>query len=147
LRSLCNSLGLDITDKDLGDLVRLMDRDGSGSIDFKEFVAVMAAQFYNPPSESDMRTAFDFFDKDGSGTITADELLAAMSKFKKTVTKQEVQRMISTIDKDRDGRINFRGLLLQRFFISFSNSATSLLIHSMKISRRVILTEEEKLCQ
>jgi Ca2+-binding EF-hand superfamily protein len=50
-------------------LMKLMDKDGSGAIDFEEFATVMGAQFYKQPSKKDLEEAFKYFDKDSSGTI------------------------------------------------------------------------------
>jgi Ca2+-binding EF-hand superfamily protein len=40
-----------------------MDKDNSGQIDFEEFAAVMADQFYRKPSRKELETAFKYFDK------------------------------------------------------------------------------------
>jgi Ca2+-binding EF-hand superfamily protein len=102
-------MSLAVTDADIRDLLNLMDRDGSGSIDFKEFADVMASQFYQQPSESDLHNAFDFFDNDKSGLISEDELFQAMTRFRGGITKADIHRMVAKIDKDTDGRINYKG--------------------------------------
>jgi Ca2+-binding EF-hand superfamily protein len=103
-------MSLAVNDADIRDLLNLMDRDGSGSIDFKEFADVMASQFYKTPSESDLRAAFDFFDSDQSGHISEEELFKAMSRFRGGITKADIHRMVAKIDKDNDGKINYKGL-------------------------------------
>ena len=44
LNGLCEKLGLKVKDDELRALMKLMDRDGSGSVDFEEFATVMAEQ-------------------------------------------------------------------------------------------------------
>lgn len=60
---LCDMLDIKITQRELTDLMKLMDRDGSGSVDFQEFSRVMGEQFYRPPSQRELEEAFDYFDK------------------------------------------------------------------------------------
>ena len=43
--------------------MKLMDKDGSGSVDFKEFCNVMADQFYKEPTQKELEAAFDYFDQ------------------------------------------------------------------------------------
>ncbi|RNA38040.1 Calmodulin [Brachionus plicatilis] len=106
LKKLCESLRIKVSDREANELMDLMDTDGSGSVDFKEFVNVMAEQFFREPTQGELEAAFDYFDKDKSGYISEEELLIAMSRFKGNIAKTDVQRMIQAVDKDRDNRIN-----------------------------------------
>jgi len=55
-------------------LLKGADTDGSGSIDYTEFVAAtMGAQIFM--RDDYLRAAFDLFDRDHSGKIDKDELL------------------------------------------------------------------------
>ena len=40
-----------------------MDHDKSGSVNFKEFSAIMAEQFYRQPTKQELEAAFDYFDQ------------------------------------------------------------------------------------
>lgn len=60
---LCEMLDIKITDRELNDLMKLMDKDKSGSVDFQEFSRIMAEQFYRPPSQRELEEAFNYFDK------------------------------------------------------------------------------------
>ena len=56
------------------ELLKAADVDGSGSIDYTEFIAAtLDAQVYM--RDDYLRTAFSMFDKDGSGKIDKDEIL------------------------------------------------------------------------
>ena len=116
LKKLCQELGLKVTDSEVTNLVRLMDKDGSGAIDFEEFANVMSAQLNKQPSEEELREAFDYFDKDRSGMISEDELFEAMIRFKAGLTKQQVHSMVNAIDKNHDGSVSFKGI---KFFFLF----------------------------
>ena len=56
----------------------------------------------------ELREVFDLFDTDGSGGIDATELKAAMKALGFTdTTKAHVQEMMTGVDKDSDGHIDF----------------------------------------
>ena len=47
---------------------------GNGTIDFPEFLTMMARKMKDTDSEEELREAFRVFDKDGNGFISASEL-------------------------------------------------------------------------
>jgi Ca2+-binding EF-hand superfamily protein len=69
----------------------------------------MGEHFFKEFNQKEIEAAFDYFDTDKSGYISEDELFSAMSKFRNTITKNEIQKLIQFIDKDNDGRINKKG--------------------------------------
>ena len=61
-----------------------------------------------PGAPQELREVFDLFDTDGSGGIDATELKAAMKALGFTdTTKAHVQEMMSGVDKDANGHIDF----------------------------------------
>jgi hypothetical protein len=50
---------------------------GNGTIDFPEFLTMMARKMKDTDSEEEIREAFRVFDKDGNGFISAAELRLA----------------------------------------------------------------------
>lgn len=59
--------------------------------------------------EEDLSEAFKVFDEDGDGFISAAELQAVLGKlgFPEGREIEEVQRMICSVDLNRDGRVDF----------------------------------------
>ena len=55
----------------------------------------------------EFKEAFDIFDVDGGGTITADELGEVMKSLGQKPTKAQLDAMVSEIDADGDGAIDF----------------------------------------
>ncbi|PPQ76260.1 hypothetical protein CVT26_009849 [Gymnopilus dilepis] len=53
------------------------------------------------------RDAFSSFDKNGDGTITASELGMVMRSLGRNATDQDIQDILSKIDKDHNGTIEF----------------------------------------
>lgn len=82
-----------------------------GSLDFEEFAAFMRPTLSDPhrltKKQQELREAFDAFDKDGDGVINATELQAMMEKLGDKLSLSESQDLISDVDLDKDGAVNF----------------------------------------
>uniref|UniRef100_A0A1J3G5V6 non-specific serine/threonine protein kinase n=1 Tax=Noccaea caerulescens TaxID=107243 RepID=A0A1J3G5V6_NOCCA len=81
------------------------DLDGNGRLDIREFISATMGRHILVKDEN-LHKAFQYFDKDGNGYIKKDELVRAM---KEHGMKDEAnaKEMISEVDKDNDGRINY----------------------------------------
>merc|ERR1719326_1287094 len=85
----------------------VFDEDGSGQIEFEEFLRLMASKINEGDTVEEMREAFLVFDRDRSGSVTASELKHVMNNFGETVTDEEVEAMIQQADEDGDGELSF----------------------------------------
>ena len=84
------------------------DTDGSGCINYTEFIAAtMEQNLYL--KEENLRTAFRMFDKDGSGKISIDEMKQALGSGidGQTTNEEEWNQLIKEVDIDGDGEIDF----------------------------------------
>lgn len=84
------------------------DTDGSGTINYTEFIAAtMEQNMYL--KEENLRNAFKMFDKDGSGKISSDEIKQALGYGMEGQIEDEEEwnKLISEVDKDGDGEIDF----------------------------------------
>jgi len=88
-------------------LILQIDADGSGTIDFPEFLTMMARKMKDTDSEEEILEAFKVFDKDGNGFISAAELRHIMTNLGEKLTDEEVDEMIREADIDGDGQINY----------------------------------------
>ena len=61
--------------------------------------------------KTEIRDAFDLFDADGSGTIDVKELKVAMRALGFEPKKEEIKKMISDIQKENAGTIDFNDFL------------------------------------
>ncbi|OQR72086.1 Cam protein [Tropilaelaps mercedesae] len=68
LGTVMRSLGQNPTEAELQDMINEVDADGNGTIDFPEFLTMMARKMKDTDSEEEIREAFRVFDKDGNGT-------------------------------------------------------------------------------
>jgi|EP00970_Alexandrium_tamarense_P019060 calmodulin len=84
-----------------------IDSDGNGTIDFPEFLTMMARKMKDTDSEEEILEAFKVFDKDGNGFISAAELRHIMTNLGEKLTDEEVDEMIREADIDGDGQINY----------------------------------------
>ncbi|NXD04483.1 CALMS protein, partial [Certhia brachydactyla] len=107
LGTVMRSLGQNPTEAELLDMVGEVDADGSGTIDFPEFLSLMARKMRDTDSEEEIREAFRVFDKDGNGYISAAELRHVMTNLGEKLTDEEVDEMIKEADCNNDGQVNY----------------------------------------
>ena len=101
------SLGQNPTEAELQDMINEVDADGNGTIDFPEFLNLMARKMKDTDSEEELKEAFRVFDKDQNGFISAAELRHVMTNLGEKLTDEEVDEMIREADVDGDGQINY----------------------------------------
>ncbi|WOL14330.1 calmodulin-like protein 3 [Canna indica] len=108
------NLGIYISDADLASVIERIDADGDGCVDVDEFAALYRAIMDGLPGgeeeEEEMREAFEVFDQNGDGFITVEELRSVLASFgiKQGRTTEDCKRMISTVDADGNGMVDFK---------------------------------------
>ncbi|KAH9827074.1 calmodulin [Teratosphaeria destructans] len=106
------SLGQNPSESELQDMINEVDADNNGTIDFPEFLTMMARKMKDTDSEEEIREAFKVFDRDNNGFISAAELRHVMTSIGEKLTDDEVDEMIREADQDGDGRIDCNTFLL-----------------------------------
>jgi len=84
------------------------DTDGSGSIDYTEFIAAtLDAQTYM--RNDYLKTAFDMFDADKSGKIDKNELIQLLQgeDVQNHISADLLIKYIEEVDENGDGEIDF----------------------------------------
>lgn len=94
--------GIPIDDEELDQIFSAIDTDGSGAIDYSEFLMATMNQ-QQLMSKEKLKQAFKMFDKDGSGTISREEIKEALG----SIDEDMADKMISEVDQDDDGEISF----------------------------------------
>jgi len=107
LGTVMRSLGQNPTEAELREMIQEVDTDGNGTIDFPEFLTMMARKMQDSEGEEEIREAFKVFDKEGNGFISAAELRHVMTNLGEKLTDEEVDEMIREADVDGDGQINY----------------------------------------
>ncbi|GLB41004.1 putative calmodulin mediates the control of a large number of enzymes, ion channels and other proteins by Ca(2) [Lyophyllum shimeji] len=106
LGTIMRKLGQNPTDAELDSMIREVDADNSGTIDFNEFLNMMAKNIQGMDDDEEMEAAFGVFDKDKSGTISTDELRIVMRSLNVHLTDGELQEMMREADLNGDGEIS-----------------------------------------
>ncbi len=110
-RGVLQALGQEPTDDELHLMMKSVDTDQNGSVDFDEFICMMRAHLHDeehaPTPEDELKEVFNVFDKDGNGFISFEELKLAMINLGERLTTEELKAMMSAADTDGDGQINF----------------------------------------
>lgn len=89
LGTVMRSLGQNPTEAELQDMINEVDADGNGTIDFPEFLTMMARKMKDTDSEEEIKEAFKVFDKDGNGFISAAELRHVMTNLGMSFDEKE----------------------------------------------------------
>lgn len=101
------SLGQNPSDAELESMLKDVDEDGNGSIDFEEFVLMMAKKLEKSNTEDEIREAFKLFDKDNNGCITVTELRNILTETGQKIRPEEADELMKAIDTDGDGKIDY----------------------------------------
>ena len=108
LGTVMRSLGQNPTEAELQDMINDVDVDGNGTIDFPEFLTIMARKMKDTDSEEEIREAFRVFNKSGNGFISGAELKHVMNNLGEKLTDEEIDEMIRESDIDGDGYVNYK---------------------------------------
>ncbi|CAL5347269.1 unnamed protein product [Camellia sinensis] len=107
LATVIRSLDQNPTEEELQDMISEVDSDGNGTIEFTEFLNLMANKMKETDAEEELKEAFKVFDKDQNGYISANELRHVMINLGEKLTDEEVDQMIKEADLDGDGQVNY----------------------------------------
>eukprot|EP00258_Populus_trichocarpa_P016687 XP_006375914.2 calmodulin-like protein 11 [Populus trichocarpa] len=88
-------------------MIREVDVDGNGTIEFGEFWNLMARKIKENDADDELKEAFKVFDKDQDGYISSNELRHVMINLGEQLTDKELELMIQVADLDGDGHVNY----------------------------------------
>ena len=97
--------GAKVTKEDLERIMREVDKDESRSIDFDEFLAIMADNL--EVTDNELLEAFNVFDHDNSGTLSEEEIITVMRALGMWMSKAEAKKMMIQADTDSSGDISY----------------------------------------
>ncbi|KAG8919350.1 hypothetical protein FRC01_001328 [Tulasnella sp. 417] len=102
------SLGHNLTEAEVEEMITHADLDGTGAIVFDEFLTMMVkTSGGSDPGEDRIKEVFTKFDVDGNGHINAAELKQAMDALGEKISEDDLNQMIREADADGDGLINY----------------------------------------
>ena len=106
LKTLAKNLDQNYSEQEVERLIDEIDEDGNGKIEFEEFLNTLANKSVG--DENIVKQAFAILDRTDSGYITLNDLRHAMLCLGENYTNEEINEMISLVDDDQDGVINFQ---------------------------------------
>ena len=95
----------DLAEVEVDRILKIADSDGSGEIDYSEWV-VATTDKKRLLSNEKLETAFNLFDKDGSGTISANEVREVLG-VGKNIDEKIWNDIVMEVDANGDGEISF----------------------------------------
>lgn len=98
--------GITVMPKDLQRVIEDLDSDRDGFISVKEFAA-FCSQGSDDGGAAELRDAFDLYDVDKNGLISAEELHKVLNRLGMKCCPEDCHRMITSVDSDGDGNVNF----------------------------------------
>ncbi|CAH1240749.1 troponin C-like isoform X1 [Branchiostoma lanceolatum] len=110
LGTIMSRLGMTPSRAELTDIVHEVDADGSGTIDFEEFLEMMVlymAVEKKELNEEEVRAAFHIIDNNNDGFISMAEWKEYLVSCDEPLTEQEMQELMEDGDVNRDGRLDF----------------------------------------
>jgi calmodulin len=107
------NFGNDMSKDDIRAMIADLDEDGSGEVDFEEFIMFMkkTQEFSDSASaaeEDEVLKAFQVFDKDGNGHLSADEFKHILTNLGDRFTDAEVNEIFKEADLNHDGKLEYR---------------------------------------
>lgn len=111
LGTVMRSLGQNLSEAEIKQMIEIVDEDKSGNIDFKEFLNLMARNMKIVNKEEELLDALNTLDQDGSGKISKYKLRNIILKTDKKMTGEEIEEIIKTFDMDEEGNIDVQDFI------------------------------------
>ncbi|XP_017004332.1 uncharacterized protein [Drosophila takahashii] len=110
------SVGHEITEAELYDLIRsVAEREGQ-ELDLSQFMRMLAPRMALVDHDDTLGRTFNLIDRDHDGYVSGQDVRAIMLIMGEVVTDEEIKDICRAVDMDGDGRISLRD------FISFMHS-------------------------
>lgn len=117
--TILSMLGHQLDDKILAEIIAEVDADGSGQLEFEEFVSLASRFLVEEDAEAmlqELKEAFRLYDKEGNGYITTDVLREILKELDDKITEDDLNSMIEEIDSDGSGTVDFDGKITKKKF-------------------------------
>ena len=111
LGTVMRSLGQNLSEAEIKQMIEIVDEDKSGTIDFKEFLNLMARNMKIVNKEEELLDALNTLDQDGSGKISKYKLRNIILKTDKKMTGEEIEDIIKSFDMDEEGNIDVQDFI------------------------------------
>ncbi|WAR19340.1 CALM-like protein [Mya arenaria] len=104
------SIGRDPRSCRVNEVLKEVDTDGDGAINFAEFLNFIAREQLaeGPEEQSELQQMFAMFDRNRDGRITHAEMKRALAETGQNVPDSEIESMIREADDNCDGKVSYK---------------------------------------
>ncbi|XP_075807172.1 centrin-4 [Microtus pennsylvanicus] len=106
LKIAMRALGFEPKKEEIRQMIAEIDKEGTGTICFEDFFAIMSVKMNEKDEKEEMLKAFKLFDDDATGTISLNNIKRVAKELGENLTEEELQEMLDEADRDGDGEIN-----------------------------------------
>ncbi|CAN0024138.1 unnamed protein product [Ectocarpus fasciculatus] len=96
LKVAMRALGFEPKKEEIKKMISDIDKDGSGTIDFQEFLEMMTSKMSEKDSREEILKAFRLFDDDETGKISFRNLKRVAKELGENMTDEELQVLLVT---------------------------------------------------
>ena len=93
------AMGQNPSEEELNGIIMEIDIDGSGTVDFDEFVSLMKDKALEVDVDNDIREAFRMFDRNKDGYIDMSELRKMFALVGGLFSREEIEEFMMEADK------------------------------------------------
>ncbi|PKU83955.1 Caltractin [Dendrobium catenatum] len=104
------ALGFEISDEQIDEMITEVDKDGSGTIEFDEFLCMMTEKIEEREIQQDLQKAFQIIDYDSDGKISAADIMIISKELGESFTYEEIMEMIEEADHDGVDNLHAKAL-------------------------------------
>merc|ERR1712072_289344 len=106
LKVAMRALGFEPKKDEIKKMVNDLDRDGDGTVDFPEFLAMVSGKLGEKDAKEQLLEGFALYDEEETGKINFANLKRVAEELGESMGDDELQEMIDEADRDGDGEIN-----------------------------------------
>ena len=106
LKAAMKALGVVVKKEELKKMITDVDADGSGSVEFPEFLTMMTAKMSGADTKEDVLKVFAMFDEAGTGKIQFKDLKKICRELGENLNDDEIQGMLDHADKSNLGYVS-----------------------------------------
>ncbi len=111
LGTVMRSLGQNLSETEIKEVIDEVDEDKNGTIDFQEFLSLITRRMKIIDKEDELIDAFNILDMDGTGKISKYELRYIILSTKNGFNGNDIEELLKLADIDEDGNIDLHDFL------------------------------------
>ena len=111
LGTVMRSLGQNLSEAEIKEIIDEVDEDKNGVIDFQEFLSLMARKMKIIDKEDELLDAFKILDIEGTGKISKYQLRYIILSTESGFSGEEVEELLKKTDIDEDGYIDLNNFI------------------------------------